>query len=86
MIPYSPRRQTHAARRSNWAARSLVLVGALLAFLGFWQGALHSSAARQAPHGLGAGSTNYAPPVRGNGGLLSPTSFPRLPDAGTHTS
>lgn len=86
MILNSPNRRSPPARRGNWGARTLVLLVALLAFVGFWQGARNESAGRGARPGAGAGSTDYAPPVRGKSGLLSPANFPRLPDASTHSS
>ena len=66
--------------------RVTAAVGALLVFLGFWQAAAHETALRRAQSGSGTQSSDYVPPVSGDGGLLSPGAFPRLPDAGTHVS
>lgn len=63
------------ARHSNWGLRLVAALLSALAFLGFWQGAQHSSSATPT-------SSQYAPPS--SGGLLPPGGL--VPHGSTHVS
>jgi hypothetical protein len=72
--------------RNNWGLRSLLVVGTVLSFVSFWQAAVRIQGSGPIPASGASGSTNFAPPAKGNSALAPTGSFPRSPDTSTHVS